>query len=162
MYEQPRVFVKLNSVNDALLNGKGSCSMGNENPDSSQPSTQGGKAKKFKKARQKQLKKITETENVKNKKAKDWAAFTEGLREFADMEGARFQESRKVSRQRCEKDGEAEERPIVTKMQSEEICMLGKKLCVINTENEAMVLRRIREIESLMDEGKRYNAKNGS
>lgn len=39
-------------------------------------------------------------------------------------------------------------------MQSEEICTLGRKLGVINTEKEGMVLRKIREME-MAGEGKK-------
>lgn len=42
---------------------------------------------------------------------------------------------------------EGGEKPMITGMHLEKICELGKKHGVINTENEGMELRRIRELE---------------
>lgn len=48
---------------------------------------------------------------------------------------------------------------MITKMQSEEVCELRKKLGIVIKRNEGMVLRRILEIEDLADEGKKESKK---
>lgn len=42
---------------------------------------------------------------------------------------------------------------MITKMQPEDVCELGKKLGVVNTENERVVLKRIRELETMAGRG---------
>lgn len=82
---------------------------------------------------------------------KEWANFTEGLRESV-VKGVNWLNYKQPI---MESTGEAEGNQVATIMQPEEICELWKKLTVVNEENEGMVSRRIREIESLAEEEQR-------
>lgn len=78
------------------------------------------------------------------KRTKDWAIFTEGLRESADKREKRVCGNKKGIHAKEKETVEGGQKPVITVMQPEQICVLGRKLGVINNENEGVVLRRIR------------------